>query len=103
MKRTIFSKVLTAVFAVMMIVLSANIVVYADYAGYGDEAEDGAYYEDAKWITYKSGIPFRAGGRNQIDGILRNDREETIALEEKIRRENYVLVNTDAAIQQLPL
>lgn len=51
--------------------------------------------DESKWYQLESGNPVRKGGINQIDGIICQDRDETKALEERLKNENYILVTTD--------
>lgn len=52
-------------------------------------------YAEVEWYQMKDGNPVRLGGVNQIDRVVCQSEEETRALEERLRRENYILVTTD--------
>lgn len=48
-----------------------------------------------EWYQLDGGNPVRKGGVNQIDGVRSQNKEETEALEERLKKENYILVTTD--------
>lgn len=60
-----------------------------------EELKDGNVYEGAEWYPSLSGRLIRQGGRNSIDGRKCETKEETEALEARIRNENYILISTD--------
>lgn len=48
-----------------------------------------------QWYQLDGGNPVRKGGINQLDGVECQSIEETEALEERLKKENYILVTTD--------
>lgn len=48
-----------------------------------------------KWYRIEGGHYFRSGGINKLDGVIRKTKEETVKLEEELRKSNYVLVNSE--------
>lgn len=59
------------------------------------EIKDGNAYSGAEWYYSLGGRLIRQGGRNSIDGKKCESKEETEALEQRIRNENYILISTD--------
>lgn len=85
---------LSSVFAKAASCLLALLTIPVTSA-YADDSLSASDIPDKVWVHWENCNPFRLGGVNKIDGAACQSKEETEALEARLRNEDYILINTD--------